>query len=1845
MAKLTPEQIRAMGSAPRATPPAPPAGVASAAPAAAPAPASSGRLTPDQIRAMGSAPRTRSAPEQDTWESPLGEPLRASTYDSKSGYGGTSTGGTARLIGDTLKSKYPNATDRTMDVAVSVLGDATLADQAAAAKIGGAATVAKAAGSWLDKTAREYLPDELVTAVEEVGETRLPQALGAFDVPRAYAWKVAAEAGSLLPDDDSAAGEFLKNRAGDLMQAATAAANLTDWTGAMGALSAATSRKLLIEAPEGEGDEEAYDEAIAEIGKRLYAALADGTIAKRAADHVADVDYGGWHPSQLTGKDILDIALPKEHAARLAAVATDEGDRALYAALSTETGREALGIIPEMIVDPLWWSGASEASKLVTGGSKIMRASSSAVADAAAAARHLGVRSAGLGAEARGAAGLADAEFVLMAALARDAEAGTQTALPLVRTAVAEARRAEAAATGAGRAKNAARFAEDARRAERLEREIVNGALGERFVPEGVLKWHVPGSEKTHYVLRDKELEALGKVWDKTPWMKYMITPLGKRVDELEALRDAVATGAADASKMTNGDLLAWAAARTAKATWEVPLFAWHTIGRMMGTRNFVTAYLPAWGKVAKLAEASGRPLGTGAALGLARKVGRVAPAEVARYQEAIASLVTKAAAHDQELLRATKRIFTEAARVAEHRAKARGAAGSRLGRVARAVWNGKMYDAENVVNEAFDAIERGAGQADAFLASHPEMAALVREARAMQDDIRATFGVEIEQSRQALQAIARTMEGDFSRYDTMAAALRQLSPALDAWADPAGARKQLDTFAQIAAAQKQSALGAAIESAQKALAATDRPVLPTWSGEMRDLHAWERDLWRKFDAAAQRLAPGDPEAPMRAIMLLLRDEAKLPKDIKGAFVRDAAGAADIAGKTKYAPPGAGTPTLALDGAERGFRQDYRELLGQRLGNAEADLEPLMEMVKDLVGRYEDMYRTSGETFIRDPYQRMKAFGVIGFVPHLLDGGAAVLRGKLTSALSPPAPRAVSSLDKRLSTGHDARRHRANAGVISEINAEFADGKGRMFSVSPEALIARYQQANRAITGREFLRTVIGSGVAKQFAADAVPADYVPLFQAHDKLRAYDFLVDGLRGRVASIAPADAAAALDAMRRGAPLKKVDPFAAWVTEVPEMRRNLQANQMLVEVGLDRAAQGLPPLTLPPTGASRAEFDRAAAALNEAYIDMLRRAEPVEGAGTLKTTGDWLSAFVEDGPARYYVPAALYQNAVDALDVVGELASTPFIREIKGAFDWVNAFVKTRLTIINTAFHARNMVWNAFSNSLDLGVMGALSPKTQLRAAKVLALFQYAGEYGSLENAATALRAARLPGEGAREYAERQAHRKFFDGMIAKHLDEGIDLGDGVQRSASDAMRLLEESGVVTGAYTDLNDLTQATANLAELLSDGGPAHWWRTAQKTARKAEDWALLAATTTIGAAGGPLSAAMAASTRMSKHHGEKLAGAIENHARLVNFIGNMRRGGSWEDSVTHVRKYLFDYNDMSGFQKVWMRSIFQFYSWNMKNLLLMADIAVNDPVTFAQLNRLLVTGTPAVLNAKEMEDALLAGEEPPVGGFRANRPPIAKERLYDQELSRVRIPIPGERDTYVTSLGSNVEGAVEQGRSLAGALRGDPRIMAQTSAGIRFLAEGGLGVARESVFGVENKGEPYSYYYGRPYNELTSGRQVAQILAGVSAMRETALEAGMPTMAAAYDAFGEYLRVAAGIGERPTAQGGKVFITENAAFTLSNLPIRVALNNAAAYAEAYHAALQDDSLQDGGDGYHPVPFNWRVADAMLGISLTQIDEQVRERGRQRARQEQAEELWKARGITLEQEIVRAAP
>lgn len=77
----------------------------------------------------------------------------------------------------------------------------------------------------------------------------------------------------------------------------------------------------------------------------------------------------------------------------------------------------------------------------------------------------------------------------------------------------------------------------------------------------------------------------------------------------------------------------------------------------------------------------------------------------------------------------------------------------------------------------------------------------------------------------------------------------------------------------------------------------------------------------------------------------------------------------------------------------------------------------------------------------------------------------------------------------------------------------------------------------------------------------------------------------------------------------------------------------------------------------------------------------------------------------------------------------------------------------------------------------------------------------------------------------------------------------------------------------------------------------------------------------------------------------GRRLGAGVESHAKIAHFIDRMRKGYSPEDAVLSIKKYLFDYSELSNIEKSFFRRVAPFFTFQRKNWPLILETLFTQP------------------------------------------------------------------------------------------------------------------------------------------------------------------------------------------------------------------------------------------------------------------------------------------------------------
>jgi len=86
----------------------------------------------------------------------------------------------------------------------------------------------------------------------------------------------------------------------------------------------------------------------------------------------------------------------------------------------------------------------------------------------------------------------------------------------------------------------------------------------------------------------------------------------------------------------------------------------------------------------------------------------------------------------------------------------------------------------------------------------------------------------------------------------------------------------------------------------------------------------------------------------------------------------------------------------------------------------------------------------------------------------------------------------------------------------------------------------------------------------------------------------------------------------------------------------------------------------------------------------------------------------------------------------------------------------------------------------------------------------------------------------------------------------------------------------------------------------------------------------------------------------------GTKIGGTIEDNARLALFLDGLENGMDAASSAMRVKKYLFDYKDLTKTERTFFRRVIPFYSWSRKSIPLGLETLVTKPGIGAAIGKI---------------------------------------------------------------------------------------------------------------------------------------------------------------------------------------------------------------------------------------------------------------------------------------------------
>lgn len=257
-----------------------------------------------------------------------------------------------------------------------------------------------------------------------------------------------------------------------------------------------------------------------------------------------------------------------------------------------------------------------------------------------------------------------------------------------------------------------------------------------------------------------------------------------------------------------------------------------------------------------------------------------------------------------------------------------------------------------------------------------------------------------------------------------------------------------------------------------------------------------------------------------------------------------------------------------------------------------------------------------------------------------------------------------------------------------------------------------------------------------------------------------------------------------------------------------------------------------------------------------------------------------------------------------EFMGSVINDEATEKLMRSFDKVQGVWKASVTSVFPAFHGRNAISNVFLHFLDIG-LHSLNPTNHIMSADLIKK-----EMSASKLQKQMFRTGKV-GVKAKE--------EFYDLMNTKIFTDKT----GVDWSFGELRRVISDNGVafnpnIVGAV----DIQRPTR---ELLED---------------------LLPKTTKNGISVQKAKKVLPISQEFLPFKiGRKFGNVVEEQARLLDFMVNLRNTGDVAHAAQRTKMFLFDYQNLTPFEKTFMRRMIPFYTWTRKNIGLQAKTLTESP------------------------------------------------------------------------------------------------------------------------------------------------------------------------------------------------------------------------------------------------------------------------------------------------------------
>ena len=303
----------------------------------------------------------------------------------------------------------------------------------------------------------------------------------------------------------------------------------------------------------------------------------------------------------------------------------------------------------------------------------------------------------------------------------------------------------------------------------------------------------------------------------------------------------------------------------------------------------------------------------------------------------------------------------------------------------------------------------------------------------------------------------------------------------------------------------------------------------------------------------------------------------------------------------------------------------------------------------------------------------------------------------------------------------------------------------------------------------------------------------------------------------------------------------------------------------------------------TSAQRLVASERAVAAHDFYREVAQKF----GSVAKEAPGNYVETSLKELKGFKFHPAIANQLSGFKGTMLADEATNKLLR----AFDKVQNLWKASVTSMFPAFHGRNGISNVFLNYLDIG-LNAINPARHAMAGELLFKNQQADKLTRL-----AYGIGKEATKAKKQLTELLSQKVLTDSM-------------GHTYTFGEIRSIIKNNRVAfRGEFTGLMD-----------VREGIQQRIGATALKPTEKAMK--VVKAVT-------PLTQEF-----VGFKAGRAVGNAVEQQARLVNFLSNLKKTGDPLLAAQRTKQFLFDYQNLSPFEKTFMKRLIPFYTFTRKNL-----------------------------------------------------------------------------------------------------------------------------------------------------------------------------------------------------------------------------------------------------------------------------------------------------------------------